>query len=132
MLTSAMVLPDHAGGGLGRVLVQGMAKDLVSRGGIRAVEAFGYDGPMRSAPGAPAGAVYGGCVVPAEFLSRVGFRTARAHPRYPRMRLDLKSALTWRSEVEAALERLLGAVRPRPVPTHPVAGSHGRIPRQTR
>ena len=33
--------PEYRGGGLGRMLVQGMAKDLVKRGGIRAVEAFG-------------------------------------------------------------------------------------------
>ena len=30
------------------------------------------------------------------------------------MRMDLRSALSWRDEVEAALERLLGAVRPPP------------------
>jgi hypothetical protein len=28
------------------------------------------------------------------------------------MRLEVKSAVTWRSEVEAALEKLLGVVRP--------------------
>jgi hypothetical protein len=27
------------------------------------------------------------------------------------MRMDLRTALTWRTEVEAALERLVGAVR---------------------
>jgi hypothetical protein len=42
------------------------------------------------------------------------------------MRLDLRTAVTWRGEVEAALERLLGAVRPArpattptPAPRHP-------------
>ncbi len=30
--------------------------------------------------------------------------------------MDLRSALTWRDEVEAALERLIGVVRPTPKP----------------
>ena len=56
--------------------------------------------------------VYGGCVLPQSYLLRVGFKTHRAHQRYPRMRLELKSVVTWRDEVEGALEKLLGAVRP--------------------
>jgi hypothetical protein len=67
------------------------------------------------------------CVLPADYLLRVGFKTQRAHPRYPRMRLELKSAVTWRSEVEHALERLLGAVRPRHAPA---PAPHGRSTRQ--
>jgi hypothetical protein len=51
-------------------------------------------------------------VLPADYLLSVGFKTQRAHPRYPRMRLELRSVLTWRDEVEGALEKLLGAVRP--------------------
>ena len=35
------VAPQSAGQGLGRILVQAMAKDLIRRGGIGAVEAFG-------------------------------------------------------------------------------------------
>ena len=61
---------------------------------------------------------YGTCVLPADYLLGVGFKTHRPHPRYPRMRLELKSAVTWRDEVESALERLLGAVRPS---RHPAA-----------
>lgn len=104
LMTTAYVAPGHAGGGLGRVLVQAMARDLVERGGIRAVEAFG-DARGR-----------GGCVVAADFLAHVGFRTHRPHPVTPRMRMDLRSALTWKDEVEAALERLVGVVRPAPAP----------------
>lgn len=100
LLTTAYVDPAHAGGGLGRMLVQGMARDLIERGGIRAVEAFG---DTRAA---------GRCVVSADFLARVGFKTHRPHPTTPRMRMDLRSALTWKDEVEAALERLVGVVRP--------------------
>ncbi len=104
LLTTAYVAPQHAGGGLGRALVQAMARDLVERGGIRAVEAFG---DTRSR---------GRCVVSADFLARVGFKTHRAHPTTPRLRMELRSALTWRDEVEAAVERLVGAVRPRTSP----------------
>ncbi len=106
-LVTAMVRPEYADAGLGRVLVQNVAKDLIRRGGIRAIEAFGDAKAPRDQ--------YGGCVLPADFLLRVGFKTHRAHPRYPRMRLELRSVLTWREEVEAALEKLVGVVRPRAV-----------------
>jgi GNAT superfamily N-acetyltransferase len=103
LLTHVWVDPKQAGGGLGRMLVQGMARDLIRRGGIRAVEAFGDTrGPGRRTS----------CVVPADFLGSVGFKTQRAHGATPRMRMELRSALSLRDEVEAALERLVGAVRP--------------------
>lgn len=102
LLTTAYVDPAHAGGGLGRMLVQAMAHDLITRGSFRAVEAFG---DRRGA---------GRCVLASDFLGAVGFKTHRPHPTTPRMRMDLRSALTWKDEVEAALERLVGAVRPRP------------------
>ena len=108
LLVTAMVHPEHADAGLGRMLVQAMAKDLIKRGDVRAIEAFGDLRAPREG--------YGGCVLPADFLLRVGFKTHRAHVRYPRMRLEMKSVLTWREEVEGALEKLLGVVRPsRPV-----------------
>jgi GNAT superfamily N-acetyltransferase len=104
LLTTAYVDPGHRRGGLGRMLVQGMARDLVQRD-IRAVEAFGDTRGMTP------------CVLPADFLSRVGFKTQRAHITTPRMRMDLRTTVTWRTEVEAALEKLVGAVRPvRPAP----------------
>jgi GNAT superfamily N-acetyltransferase len=103
LLSAVWVHPDHQGGGLGRMLVQGTARDLVKRGDFAAVEAFGDTrGPGRSRA----------CVVPADFLGSVGFKTHRPHGTTPRMRMDLRTALTWRTEVEAALERLVGAVRP--------------------
>lgn len=105
LLTTAYVDPAFRRGGLGRMLVQGMARDLIERGGIRAVEAFG---DTRGG---------GHCVVPVEFLGSVGFKTQRAHSTTPRMRMELRSALTWKDEVEVALERLLGAVRPAPKAT---------------
>ena len=113
LLTTVYVDRAHTGGGLGRMLVQAMARDLVERGDVGAVEAFGdLRGPGRH-PKAPGHR----CVVPVDFLGRVGFTTHREHPTTPRMRMDLRTALTWRDEVEAALERLLGVVSPVVRPT---------------
>ena len=120
LLSAVYVEPDARGGGLGRMLVQGMARDLIERGGIGAVEAFGDTrGPGR--PGARS------CVNPVDFLTSVGFKTQRAHATTPRMRMDLRTTLTWREELEGALERLLGAVRPAPKTTadHPRTTTRG-------
>jgi hypothetical protein len=84
-----------------------MAKDLIERGGPAAVEAFGDT----RGPGRLGG---GHCLVPVDFLTSVGFKTQRAHATTPRLRMDLRSALSWRDELEVALEKLLGAVRPAP------------------
>ncbi|ANH37704.1 hypothetical protein I601_1262 [Nocardioides dokdonensis FR1436] len=119
LLVSGYVDPAHTGGGLGRVLVQAMARDLLGRGGIGAVEAFGRATPPTGSPRALLAARPGtvaGCALPVGFLSGVGFGTVRAHPVTPRMRMDLDAALTWRDEVEAAIARLRGVVRPVPVP----------------
>jgi GNAT superfamily N-acetyltransferase len=100
LLITAHVLGEFAGGGLGRMLVQGAAKDMTRRG-VRAIEAFGdlkWAGPS--------------CVVPADYLLAVGFKTVRQHMRFPRLRLELKTALSWREDVEVALERLLGSMTP--------------------
>lgn len=102
VLTTAYVAPQWRGHGIGRLLVQGMVRDLVRRGEVRAVEAFAETRTNR----------LGHCMVPKGFLSSVGFKTQRAHPVHPRMRMDLRSALTWKDEVELALDRLLGVVRP--------------------
>ncbi|MGZ4438689.1 MAG: GNAT family N-acetyltransferase [Nocardioidaceae bacterium] len=107
LLMTAHVLPEFAGGGLGRMLVQGAAKDL-SRRGIKAIEAFG-DAKQEPHQGGRS------CVVPADYLLAVGFKTVRPHHRFPRLRLDLKNAVSWREDVEVALERLLGSMNPEPV-----------------
>jgi hypothetical protein len=60
-------------------------------------------------------------VLPTDFLLAAGFVTVREHPVNPRLRLDLRSTVTWRSEVEAAVEKLMGAIRPEPVPPRPAA-----------
>jgi len=100
LLMTAFIRPEFARGGLGRMLVQGLAKDLRLRG-IKAVEAFGdlnWQAPS--------------CVMRADYLLAVGFKTVRPHHRYPRLRLELKSAVSWREDVEYALERLLGSMSP--------------------
>ena len=134
LMTTVYVDPRHAGGGLGRMLIQGMAKDLITRGELHAVEAFGHRrpgagaGPRRNA-GPPTGSPVEGssCVLPADFLDSVGFKTQRAHHLYPRMRMDLRSALSWREEIEAALERIVGVVRPAAGTPRP-----GRVAQRTR
>ncbi|WP_143229338.1 GNAT family N-acetyltransferase [Actinophytocola xanthii] len=100
LLTGFHVLPEFRGGGLGRMLVQAVAKDLTRRG-VKAIESFGDARPDEDEPT---------CVLPADFLLAVGFKTVRQHPRWPRLRLELRSALSWKEDVEAALERLLGTV----------------------
>lgn len=100
-LTMVYVDPAHRGGGIGRLLVQGMARDLVKHGRASAVEAIGTRRAGEN-----------GHVVPVDFLGAVGFKTHRAHPVHPRMRMDLRTTLTWRAEVGHAVSALLGAVRP--------------------
>jgi GNAT superfamily N-acetyltransferase len=112
LLASGYVDPAHRGQGLGRVLVQSMAKDLIKHGGIGAIETFGAVRPRDAL-----------CVLPTEFLLAVGFRTHRPHVRYPRMRMDLRTTVTWREEFETAAERILGVVK-RPTTIRPVPGQH--------
>ena len=59
-------------------------------------------------------------MAPADFFLSVGFKTVRPHPRYPRLRLELRTALSWKSDVEYALEKLLGSMSPEtPAPPGP-------------
>jgi hypothetical protein len=53
-------------------------------------------------------------VLPADHLTAVGFKTVRPHPRYPRLRLELRSTISWKEDVEMAIDRLLGAVQKEP------------------
>jgi GNAT superfamily N-acetyltransferase len=98
LLMTVHIGDGFAAQGLGRVLIQSLVKDLARRG-VRAVEAFG------DAQGVPYR-----CLVPADYLLAVGFKTVRAHPRWPRLRLEVKAAVSWREDVEVALERLLGSM----------------------
>nr|WP_202527129.1 GNAT family N-acetyltransferase [Streptomyces sp. SID5770] len=101
-LMTAWIMPGYQGQGLGRVMVQTVAKDVLRRG-FKAIEAFG-DARWKE----PA------CLLPADHLLAVGFKTVRPHHAFPRMRLDLRTTLSWKEDVEMALDRLLGAVQKEP------------------
>lgn len=107
LLMTGRIVPEFRGGGLGRMLVQGVARDIVRRG-VRAIEAFG-----RTGAGAPEHAddVDHTCLLPADYLRAVGFKTVRRHPRTPRLRLDVKTTATWKEDVEYAIERLLSSMQ---------------------
>ena len=111
LMAGGYVDPSYRGQGLARVLIQSMAKDLITQGGVGAVETFGAMRPRA-----------GHCVLPVDFLLAVGFRTHRAHLSYPRMRMDLKTTVTWREEFESAAEKILGVVK-RPA-RHPAPQPH--------
>jgi len=112
LLTTAHVVTPFASGGLGRMLVQGVARDLTKRG-VKAIEAFGDAKFGEADDGLGDGSDRrGGCLAPADFFLSVGFKTVRQHPRYPRLRLELRTALSWKSDVEYALEKLLGSMTP--------------------
>ena len=49
------------------------------------------------------------CLMPADYLRSVGFETVRPHPLYPRLRMEMKSTVSWRYDVEYALERIFAA-----------------------
>ncbi|SDC99464.1 Acetyltransferase (GNAT) family protein [Streptomyces sp. LaPpAH-199] len=102
-LITGLIVPEYQGQGLGRVMVQTVAKDVLRRG-FKAIEAFG---DARSEPTR--------CVLPADHLLAVGFKTVRPHPVHPRLRLNLRTTLSWKEDVEMALDRLLGAVQKEPV-----------------
>ena len=99
LLTTMQVMPEFSGEGLGRMLAQAVVKDLTRRG-VKAIEVFGEQRPGTEP----------GCLIPADFLRGVGFKTIRPHPRWPRLRMELRSAMTWKEDVEAALEQLLGTI----------------------
>ncbi|MFE9608211.1 GNAT family N-acetyltransferase [Streptomyces sp. NPDC006012] len=101
-LMTGFIMPGYQGQGLGRVMVQTVAKDLLRRG-FKAIEAFGNAHWKEPA-----------CVLPADHLLAVGFKTVRPHPAYPRLRLELRTTLSWKEDVEMAIDRLLGAVQKEP------------------
>jgi GNAT superfamily N-acetyltransferase len=117
LLATIAVEGAFEGQGIGRVLLQTMARDLIKRR-IRAAEAFAD----RAWTGRS-------CFLPAGFLEANGFQVVRDHPRFPLMRMDLRTALSWKDVGEAALDRLRAQVPAnpvlRPVPANEPAGSPG-------
>lgn len=96
LLMNTRVLPEWTSSGIGRMLAQAVAAELVPRG-VKAIEAFGSTGAGSR-----------GCLMPADYLRSVGFKTVRPHPLYPRLRMELKSTVSWRYDVEYALEKIFG------------------------
>ena len=115
VVMTARILPEYSHSGLGRVLMQSVVKDGVRRRGVRALEAYG---DLRG--------VDLGCVIPAGFLTAVGFKTVRPHPRYPLLRLEMRSVLSWPGEMELAVEKWLGQLRPDGAPVGAVPGQSPR------
>ena len=110
LLATLAIQPEFEGQGIGRVLLQSMVRDLIKRK-VRAVEAFADRAWTGRA-----------CHIPVAFLEACGFQVVREHPRYPLLRMDLRTVLRWRDAREAALEALrVPAAHPalRPVPTEP-------------
>jgi hypothetical protein len=127
LLMVTRVLPQFTEGGLARMLIQAAAKDLTRRG-VRAIEAFGLAESERTEDDTTAehpDGENGACLMPAGLLLAVGFKTVRQHRRYPRLRLELRTALSWREDVEQALERILGSVR---APSPALTAGQGREP----
>jgi len=122
LLMTAKLMPEFRGGGLGRMLLQGVARDVVRRG-VKAVEAFGRADPLGERPSRDRGWAAApvpireephgdlGCLLPADYLLAVGFKTVRPHHRTPRLRLDVKTTISWKEDVEYAIERLLGSMQ---------------------
>ena len=82
--------------GLGKVLIQAALRDLVSRG-ERTVEAYAAAGPAdHERPP----------LMTVEFLLRQGFSVSRPHPRYPLMRLELRTLVAWTDSIESVLDAL--------------------------
>ena len=79
-LANCYVTRKGRGRGLGTTLVRAVARDLVDRG-YEAIEALG-DREWA-----------GGWILPAEFLGANGFAVVRDDPRFPLMRLELRTAV---------------------------------------
>ncbi len=79
-LANCYVSPSQRGGGLGTNLVRAVARDLVDRG-YEAVESLAERDWA------------GGWILPVDFLVANGFSVLREDPRFPLMRLDLRTAI---------------------------------------
>lgn len=90
------VAGDARHAGLGKVLLQAALRDLTSRG-EKVVEAYASADPLdrEDSP-----------LMSVEFLLRQGFTVSRPHPRFPLMRLELRSLVAWTDNLEAVLEAL--------------------------
>jgi hypothetical protein len=105
--------------GLRKALVQAASKDVLRQGG-RSLDVVAAR---------PVAVARHTCVMEAAPLERFGFRVQREHPAYPRLRLDLRTAVTLRDGAAAyvakALARIPG-VAPSPE-AHPNGTTRARV-----
>lgn len=121
LLATIWVEPAFRGAGIGRQLVQAVAKEAL-RTEHRAVEAYG-DRRHRD----------GACVLPGTWLLHEGFEVHREHPRYPLLRLEVDSIARWVEPLGHALEHALGRLarqrRTEPAPQRsPVSSRDAPVP----
>ena len=83
--------------GVGRALLHSVLRDAVRRQ-RRAVEAYGDPSGQRL------------CAIDVKVLEALGFETVSPHPTAPRMRLDLRSTVSWADSVAGALDRVVSAL----------------------
>jgi len=108
LLACLHIAPDALHRGLGTLLLRSCMSDLVARG-ERRLEAFAYTDTGASIETMP--------MLGLPFLLRNGFTVVRPDPRYPLMRLELKSLVAWQDSLEAMLDSLRFPLRvPRRVP----------------
>lgn len=121
MLVTAGVTEPSRGRGLLKVLVQAAAKDAL-RHRARSLDAIGAR---------PAALRHHPCILEAAALERAGFRVEREHLTYPRLRVDLRNALTLRDDAAEMLSRALARmpkVHPVPETPHPDGATRARVP----
>jgi GNAT superfamily N-acetyltransferase len=104
LLMTARLLPEYAGGGLGRMLVQAAAKDLTRRGVRRSRRSAGS---VRTCRPAAAWCPPTSCW---PWASRRCGRTTSSRG----CGSTCAAPLSWREDMEVALERLLGSMNPEP------------------
>jgi GNAT superfamily N-acetyltransferase len=98
-LANCYVSRKARGSGLGTALVRAVARDLVDRG-YDAIEALG-DREWA-----------GGWILPVPFLIANGFTVVRDDPRFPMLRLDLRTTVEPEREAARAAVSLPRAMEP--------------------
>ena len=131
LLMTAHILGEFAGGGLGRMLVQGDGQ------GPHPARRQGHRGLRRPAAGSRARAC-----CPRTTCSRWASRRSARTTTTRGCGSSSRTVLTWREDVEVALERLLGSMTPGPAscgwpscepvrrPAHPGGSAQGRVGRR--
>ncbi|WP_347349986.1 GNAT family N-acetyltransferase [Intrasporangium sp.] len=120
MLVALAVADRSRGRGLRKTLVQAAAKDAL-RHRARSLDAIGAR---------PSALGHHPCIPELADLQRAGFHVQREHPSYPRLRLDLRNALTLRDEAAELLSRALARVpkvHPVPETPHPDGATRARV-----